>query len=173
MGAIVSKEQACSCSRQENHCRFFLCACCRRQILLCSRCDRGQRYCSRDCSSEVRRRNQREARARYQATPRGRELHAERSRRYRSRRRVTDQGPAPQAKPAVKADQAASPNAQASVTAAPAAAHTPALGNSCHCCGKPVSAFVRLSWIRRRPIGKTPCRPPRRHRPHFAKFARI
>jgi hypothetical protein len=39
------------------------------------------------------RRNQRAARARYQASIRGREMHAERSRRYRDRRRgVTDHG---------------------------------------------------------------------------------
>lgn len=29
--------------------RFFLCALCRRQALICSHCDRGQIYCAGDC----------------------------------------------------------------------------------------------------------------------------
>lgn len=74
--------------------RFFLCNRCRRQVVICSRCDRGQVYCGRDCATEVRRSRQREARRRYQASERGRQLHADRSRRFRARgRRVTDQGP--------------------------------------------------------------------------------
>ena len=30
--------------------RLFLCARCRRQVLICSRCDRGQQYCGARCS---------------------------------------------------------------------------------------------------------------------------
>lgn len=57
------------------------------------RCDRGQIYCNGTCAQEARRERQREARRRYQATPRGRAMHAARNRRYRARRRgVTDQG---------------------------------------------------------------------------------
>ncbi len=70
---------------EETRCRLFLCARCYRQTLVCSRCDRGQIYCGRECALEVRRRNQRAARARYQVSIRGREMHAERSRRYRVR----------------------------------------------------------------------------------------
>jgi hypothetical protein len=79
---------------EEASCRMFLCARCRCQALVCRRCDHGQIYCFGTCAQEVRRDRQREARRRYQATPRGRALHAERSRRYRARqfRRVTDHG---------------------------------------------------------------------------------
>lgn len=55
-------------------------------------CDRGQRYCLGACARAARRRSLREANRRYQRTPRGRHMSAERSRRYRDRRRVTDQG---------------------------------------------------------------------------------
>jgi hypothetical protein len=76
-------------------CRFFLCALCRGQAVVCSPCDRGQIYCSGTCAQKSRRDRQREARRRHQATPRGRAMHAIRNRRYRARKRcVTDQGPA-------------------------------------------------------------------------------
>jgi hypothetical protein len=73
---------------------------CRRQVVICRRYDRGQVYCGPDCALEVRSRNQREARRRYQATGRGRRLHIDRSREYRARGRgVTDQGPTPNQRP--------------------------------------------------------------------------
>jgi len=34
--------------------RLFLCARCRCQVLLCSHCDRGQRYCTPACSRQAR-----------------------------------------------------------------------------------------------------------------------
>ena len=65
--------------------RLFLCARYRTQVLLCRGCDRGQQYCSRECSRQARRERCREAAQRYQCTPRGRQQHAERSRRWRAR----------------------------------------------------------------------------------------
>ena len=62
--------------------RLFLCARCRRQVLICSRCDRGQRYCGARCSGPARRESLRAAGRRYQQTRRGRHCHAERQRRY-------------------------------------------------------------------------------------------
>ena len=35
--------------------RLFLCARCRCQVLICSRCDRGQQYCGARCSGLARR----------------------------------------------------------------------------------------------------------------------
>lgn len=49
------------------------------------RCDRRQIYCVGICVQETRRDRRREAQRRYQATPRGRALHTERNRRYRTR----------------------------------------------------------------------------------------
>jgi hypothetical protein len=60
-------------------------------VLLCSRCDRGQRYCGRACSRAARQDSQREAARRFQCSRAGRMAHAERSRRWRQRCRERDQ----------------------------------------------------------------------------------
>ena len=83
--------------QMERGARLFLCARCRDQVLLCSHCDRGQRYCSAACSRQARESAQREAAQRYQRSRRGRMAHAARARRWRSRHRgdakmVTHQG---------------------------------------------------------------------------------
>ena len=71
--------------------RLFRCEHCDRGVSICRSCDRGQRYCSRDCSRQARLKAHREANRRYQATARGRELHRRRQARYRARRQaVTD-----------------------------------------------------------------------------------
>ncbi len=79
---------------------------CRKQACLamffvCLRCFSGQAYCSSDCREKNRRAQLREARARYQSSARGRELHRQRQRRYRRCRqtcRVTDH---PAVRPAI------------------------------------------------------------------------
>ncbi len=70
--------------------RRFDCADCRRQVFICTACDRGQRYCAGDCARTVRRRSLREANGRYGRTPKGRLKSAERSRRYRDRKKLRD-----------------------------------------------------------------------------------
>ena len=65
--------------------RLFLCARCRVQVLLCSRCDRGNRYCGRQCRRQAREQARRQAAQRYQRSRRGRMAHAQRSRRWRQR----------------------------------------------------------------------------------------
>jgi hypothetical protein len=143
----LSQIRACRVdSKETSSCRFFLCARCRCHVLLCSRCDRGQIYCGRDCASEARRCKQREARARYQATVRGRELHAERNRQYRARRRcVTDQGSLSQ----VKVAQPVAPNRDAFPPASTGGNNAPISKHACRCCGSQTSKFVRLSTMRR------------------------
>ena len=84
------------CASAETPARFFLCARCRTQVVICCRCDRGQIYCAGDCAQEARRRSRREAGRRYQRSRDGRFAHAERNRRYRVRRKnVTHQGSPP------------------------------------------------------------------------------
>jgi hypothetical protein len=65
--------------------RLFLCVGCRIQVVLCSHCDRGNRYCGRACWRQVHDVARREAASRYQRSRRGRLQHAERSRRWRQR----------------------------------------------------------------------------------------
>ncbi|MCU0921720.1 MAG: hypothetical protein MUF16_15530 [Burkholderiaceae bacterium] len=68
-----------------------MCARCRTQVLLCSRCDRGQRFCGRACSRAARLESRRAAARRYQRSRAGRMTHAARSRRWRQRRRERQQ----------------------------------------------------------------------------------
>jgi hypothetical protein len=125
-------------------CRMFLCARCRSQVLVCRRCDRGQIYCVGTCAQEARHDHQREARRRYQATPRGRATHAARSRRYRARqRRVTDHGLAKEHEagplPGLEVD--------AALRELPSSRKPPG-HRLCHHCGRSTSTFLRLSALR-------------------------
>lgn len=75
--------------------RFCLASDCRAMFFLCSRCDRGQRYCSDACRQQARLGQHRVANRRYQQSEEGRLDHRDRQRCYRARRaqaRVTDQG---------------------------------------------------------------------------------
>jgi len=63
--------------------RLFLCAGCRQQVIVCSCCDRGQRYCAGDCARQARRRSVQQAGRHYQASRRGRHMHAPRMGRWR------------------------------------------------------------------------------------------
>ena len=67
--------------------RLFVCARCRAQVVLCSSCDRGQRYCQQACARWARHAHQRAAAHRYQRSPQGRLKHAARQRCWRQRRR--------------------------------------------------------------------------------------
>jgi hypothetical protein len=85
-------------------------AACGRRFLLCSRCFRGQRYCSRACASAARRESVLRARATYELIPGVKERRLERAR-ERYRRRA--------GKPFLRPDQA-STEAPASPKVAPA-----------------------------------------------------
>jgi hypothetical protein len=127
-------------------CRMFLCGCCRSQVLVCRFCDRGQIYCIKTCAQKVRADRQRVARRRYQATPRGRAMHAERNRRYRDRMRcVTDHGLSnePEGQP--------SPNLDGGATLSQPAPSRKSAGRlCCHNCERSASAFLRRSPLRTR-----------------------
>ena len=74
--------------------RLFYCALCLTQTTICSHCDRGQLYCSAECSQSARKKSCNEAGLRYQKTFKGRMKHALRQRQYRARKRekVTHHG---------------------------------------------------------------------------------
>ncbi|HFX6065141.1 TPA: hypothetical protein ACIE75_005504, partial [Klebsiella pneumoniae] len=76
----------------DNSTRFFQCARCGAEVLICRSCDHGQIYCAGGCSEEARRSSVKQAGRRYQSSRQGRFAHAERSRRYRERKKVTHQG---------------------------------------------------------------------------------
>jgi hypothetical protein len=72
--------------RMDQPARLYLCARCRVQVVLCSRCDRGNRYCGRPCWHQARAEARRQTAQRYQRSRHGRIAHAQRSRRWRQRR---------------------------------------------------------------------------------------
>lgn len=74
--------------------RLYSCARCLKLVRICSRCDRGNQYCSADCRVAGRRDCVRAARARYQRSPRGRERHSAGQRALRQRRRSAGLVPA-------------------------------------------------------------------------------
>ena len=130
--------------------RLFLCGRCRAQVVICSRCDRGQIYCGAACSQAARRESQCEAGRRYQRGRRGRFAHAERARRHRQRRRqknnVTHQGSAaPPPDGLLVADSTAAASQPQQTPQGPhgAAGH-------CHFCGCRCAGAVRFGFLPRR-----------------------
>ena len=82
--------------------RLFNCARCHAQCCICSHCDRGNIYCSPECSQKSRQESLKKAARRYQNSFKGRQNNAERQRRYReedskevSEKKVTHQGSKP------------------------------------------------------------------------------
>ena len=141
--------------------RLFVCARCHAQVLLCSRCDRGQRYCGRACSRAARSESRREAAERYQRSRAGRIAHAARSRRWRQRQRegaqvdrhcavvadaainfVTHQG-----SPVTALDAPLTPNEQAAEVAV-IARPTPISPARCRRCAVVLSPWARLGFLR-------------------------
>ncbi len=126
--------------------RFYLCQRCRTQVIICSRCDRGQIYCSDDCSKAARCEALRASGRRYQQSSKGRFKHAARARRYRQRRnKVTHQGStAPAQDDLLAANSVPDPDQYEfkPLSASKSDVH-------CHFCGAICSAFVRRNFLHR------------------------
>ena len=134
--------------------RLFLCAGCRHQVIVCSCCDRGQIYCVDGCARQARRRTVQQAGRRYQASHRGRRMHAARMGRWRARQqKVTHHG-----SPVPPAGDLLAPAAMTILRDAAAPADQPRLsGPHCHWCGRSCLPLLRQGFLRRR----------RRHRGHL------
>jgi hypothetical protein len=139
-------------SAEEVPARLFLCGRCRAQVLICSRCDRGQIYCGQRCAQEARRSAQRAANKRYQTSHRGRIKHAARARRYRSRQKnVTYRGSRPQLS-GVLVSKGSAPSASKQN----ASEYDPRpLAWQCYRCGRSCSPFVRQGFLPRRRAPRT------------------
>lgn len=117
--------------------RRFLCAACRTAVLICSHCDRGNRYCTAGCAEQARRQSTRASGCRYQDSLRGRHAHAARQRCYRARaQNVTHQGSPP---PVLSGQLPTEPTA-------------PVIPVPWHCCRchRPLPDWVRQDFLRRR-----------------------
>ena len=136
--------------------RLFLCACCRIQVLVCSPCDRGQRYCADGCAATTRQALQRDSARRYQSGRAGRFKHGLRTQRWRARQAalakiVTHQGsqdgPSDDVLPATQTSALAiQPCTTTTSIAVIAAVHPHAW--RCHWCCMPCPALVRQGPIR-------------------------
>ena len=158
---------------QDTH-RIYYCGRCRKQVVICSRCDRGQIYCSDGCSDAARERSSREAGKRYQESSKGQENHARRQKSYRTRSAstVTHQGSpetAPVAEERAAVATAVTVTALSVVTPAACALGAPsALSNTgstqtvpirsvwgsrelgyrcCSFCGQPCGALGRVDFL--------------------------
>ncbi len=74
--------------------RLYSCCRCNAQVIICSRCDRGQRYCAGVCRHEARSESTKRSTKKYQSTRTGRFNNAARQQRFRQRKqqKVTHQG---------------------------------------------------------------------------------
>lgn len=134
--------------------RRYFCAGCRKEVFICTSCDRGQQYCASGCARAARCQSREEAKRRYESSHRGRLKHAERSQRYRDRRkRVTDHGSLFAAEHDVLSASAAN-------VVVPSLANEPATPAAeqisderrmqCHFCHCWCSSWVRHAPLRRR-----------------------
>jgi len=150
--------------------RLFLCARCQTQVLVCSQCDRGQRYCATGCADITRLSLQREAGKRHQQGRAGRHKHASRMHQWRKRRAaaakiVTHHSslgtPADAVLPGNESPPAIPPDSQPQLPCSPTASESIVLcatANSpcdvsapvwrCHWCQSPCPALVRQGFLR-------------------------
>lgn len=161
--------------------RLFLCARCQAQVLVCSHCDRGQRYCANGCAKITRRSRQREAGKRYQQSRVGQHKHAARMHQWRKRRAIAAKIVTYHGSPATPADAALqtnesppaiSPDSQAQPPCRPIASDSialsatantrismPALLWRCHWCQSPCPALVRQGFLRHSRWVRNGCHP--------------
>jgi hypothetical protein len=140
-----------------NQARFFLCARCRTQVLICSNCDRGHIYCTGGCAQIARREQLRAAGQRYQTSRRGRVAHAQRAHRYRARRKnVTHQG-----SPPPPSDDLVLPSSVVTASEPSPSPDTTRWAWRCHWCGCRCSQFVRHGFLRRRWVPRNVSQPHR------------
>ncbi len=152
--------------------RLYLCARCHAQVLVCSPCDRGQRYCAAGCAGITRLNRQREAGQRYQQSRSGRHKHAQRMHQWRKRRAAaakivthhsSQATPADAVLAANESPPAIPPDSQPpSPPCSPTATESIALGKTatvntislltpvwcCHWCQSPCPALVRQGFLR-------------------------
>jgi hypothetical protein len=137
--------------------RLFNCARCRRQVVICSHCDRGNLYCGQGCAQAARRRSVRAAGERYRKGRRGRFAHAERQRRYRQRRQRNVSHPG---SPPATIDETLPVESRASARRIESFAADAGDGIRCHFCARMCSRFVRQQFLRRRPAREVINLPP-------------
>ncbi len=136
--------------------RLYHCCRCHAQVIICSNCDRGQRYCSGECRHEARSESLKRAGEKYQATRSGRFNNAARQKRHRAQNKqiVTHQG-SPQNRPHGLLKTHLTP---------PEKAKKPvlfAITVCCHHCGAVCEPFLRHDFLHSSQFKRTFRRHPR------------
>lgn len=130
--------------------RLYNCLRCHTQVVICRRCDRGQRYCSAHCSGHARRDSLRRSAKRYRTSVAGRHNNAERQRRYRQRRReedkkkVTHHGSTPACRTALLLNRPSVERRAVIQSRFPRRQST----LRCHCCDQVCDPFLRRRFLR-------------------------
>ncbi len=124
--------------------RRFNCHRCQCQVILCSRCDRGNIYCLNGCSSKARTESLLLARKKYQSSRQGKHKNALRQYRYRQskKQKVTHQG-----SPLVRVRDLLE-SAENKAKKAPELSQISPLLH-CHQCHQLCDSFLRLDFLQR------------------------
>lgn len=124
--------------------RIYNCLRCHALVVLCSHCDRGNRYCMGGCSEVARLQSIARAAQKYENSRKGRINNAARQQRYRERQRnkVTDQGSGSPPCHDVVAILENQPREIPKVS-------KPVQFTYCHCCGCPCSPYLRQDFLPR------------------------
>ncbi len=124
--------------------RLYHCCRCQQQVIICTRCDRGQRYCPGQCAAAARSSSLKRAAKKYQSTRTGRFNNAARQRRYRERQKqkVTHQGSSLDKPHDVLEDEFSESEKAKKQDQSDA-------NLICHHCGAVCSAFLRLDFLQR------------------------
>ena len=122
--------------------RLYQCARCHAQVIVCTRCDRGHRYCRGGCAQIARVDSLKRAGKKYQSSRPGRFNNAARQQRFREQKRqiVTYQGSIKKRLRDLLAIQLTSPDK----------AQRPGLPGAplqCHYCGEVCEPFLRHDFL--------------------------
>ena len=122
--------------------RLYSCCRCHTQVIICSHCDRGQRYCAGDCRHKARLESTTRATKKYQQSRAGQFNNADRQHRFRQRQKqkVTHQGSARKPLHGLLKTRLT----EIKKTQKPSFS-----GSTCHChyCGADCEPFLRLDFL--------------------------
>ncbi len=132
--------------------RLYQCLRCHIPVVICHRCDHGQRYCAHGCSKKARMASQKRASKKYQITRAGRFNNAARQQRFRNRQKqkVTHHCSLQSSPHGVLNTHLKTPKSSPLHPKQTKAIH-------CHHCGEICSPFLRHGFLRDR-IHQGDCR---------------
>jgi hypothetical protein len=123
--------------------RLYQCLRCHAQVVICAKCDRGNRYCKNGCVKKARHTSVARAGKKYQQSRTGRFNNAARQQRFRERnkQKVTHQSSS-----LIALNVVLNPQVNARNKAVVPPKHS--IGMVCHHCGEACSPFLRHDFLR-------------------------